>query len=232
MMYMLPLKLPFERNQLLKTCPNRSNSEFRTFVKRSIFSLALLGALFASPAHALNTIALDPNFLTVSVGDTFQLDLLMNFTDQTVGGGVEIRYDSNFEFVAFQFDPAFLQVANFGLGSPAVGETAQPLEVAFGYFNFVNPTQGLSGSYTIGTFTFNAINEGAGKFVLTDPSPLSPGPFYSPTDSVNPLVVSFGDTQIEILPAGATVIPEPTSAILMGLGLAGLGFFPGPRPNR
>ncbi len=202
--------------------------------RKLLLSIVLCGAFFASPASALNSIALDPDFLTVSVGDTFTVDLTMSFDDSTVGGGVEIYFDSNFDFVSFAWNPAFQLLANFGLAAPPDGSTAQPLEVAFGYFNFLNPTSGLSGTHTIGSLTFTANNEGDNRAIWTAASPLSPGPFYSPAHSTTPMIVAFGGTQITVQDAATptgpgTIVPEPATALMMFLGLAGLSIYPSNR---
>ena len=181
------------------------------------FGLLIAGFVFLSASNgiALNSIYLTPPTQTVVLGDTFNVELMMDFDDVTVGGGVEIAFDSLVLFQSFVFDPGFS--ANFGLSSPAPGETVQPLEIGFGFFFGIAPF-GETGLHHVGTLTFFAAGFGSTQMITTGSSASSPGPFFSPTDSLNPLVVDFGGATVDIVP-----IPEPSTALLFGLGLVTLG---------
>ncbi len=183
-------------------------------LKGLLLTLVALACLsFAGPAFALNSIDLDPASLTVNQGENFSIQLTMNFDEATVGGGLEVTYTTNVSFVSFEFNPSLTNT--FGLSGPANSAPGQPLEIGFGFFTMSDPP-GVSGSHVIGTFTFNALAVGPTQFITTASSALSPGPFYGPADPLVPMTVSFGSSAV-------TVVPEPSTAILMFLGLLGLG---------
>ncbi|MCP4904460.1 MAG: PEP-CTERM sorting domain-containing protein [bacterium] len=159
-----------------------------------------------------NCIYLNPDTQDVLLGNTFQVDLMMDFSDVTVGGGVEITYDPLVLFQSFAFDPSF--VGDFGLSSPTNNSLVQPLEIGFGFFVLSEP-HGESGLHTVGSATFLAIGTGTLQMITTGSSASSPGPFYDPLST--PLSVNFGSSSVDITP-----IPEPSTAALIGLGLATL----------
>jgi len=193
----------------------------RIRLKELLLATFVLGGLFASPASALNSIVLGPSSLTVTEGESFAIQLVMDFDDATAGGGIEITHDSLVSFISFDFDSNF--VGNFGLTAPADNEVVQPLEIGFGFLTMAPPF-GISGRHVVGTITFEALGVGATQFVTTAASGFNPGPFYGPADPFAPMAVSFGSSAVTIVPAQP--VPEPSTALLMFLGLAGLSLFP------
>ncbi|MCP4904458.1 MAG: hypothetical protein GY910_05715 [bacterium] len=150
--------------------------------------------------------------------------LQLDFSEVTVGGGIEVTYDATrLEFASFAFAPDPTMLLQTG---PGDAETAQPLEVGSGWLILV-PPYGVSGHLDVGTFTFRPLAEGF-AFVATGPSAMVPGPFYSPTPSDDALTVSFDAATVE-------VIPEPGFAISITLGgmmLFGFTWAKRTRPHR
>ena len=187
-------------------------------------SIAALVMFSASQAAALNLIELTPTTQNVTVGDQVNISLSMNFDDVTTGGGLEVSYDSlGLSFVSFSFDPAYGGFAGFEM-APADAYSANPFSIGFGFFT-AGPPYGVSGQNVIGTLVFEALAAGVGttSTVSTSASNVIPGPFYGPLDS-NPLVVTYSSAQV--LVSSSAPIPEPSTALLLLVGLTGLSAFP------
>ncbi len=190
---------------------NKCTCSWFSLVKTIAAVIVLLGS---TPANALNLVGLSPIEDIVEVGSDFTLDLMMDFDDVTVGGGVEITYSSDLTFLSFTFDPGF--TANFGLLSPAPGETVLPLEIAFGWLIFTG-IGGETGKYTVGQLTFHAAGVGPAAIVTTAVSSSLAGPYYGPANPSVPLAVEFGSATL-------TIVPESKTAFLLGLGFIGLAW--------
>ena len=191
------------------------------FVLSLFSSIAALVMLSASQAAALNLIELSPTTQAVTVGDQVDISLNMNFDDLTTGGGFEVSYNGlALSFVSFSFDAGF--GANFGLSAPTVGDQTNPFTIGFGFFTLA-PPYGVNGQHLIGTLVFEALAPGIGT-ISTGASSFIPGPFYCPADPFNPMVVTYGSTQVLI--SSPAPIPEPSTALLLLVGLTGLSAFP------
>jgi hypothetical protein len=170
----------------------------------------------ASSASALNMISLDCGAGSVGSGDQFVVDVTMNFAESTGGGGMEIYLNENLSFVSFTFDTIFS--GNFGLLNPTNGSgngsAGSPLEIAFGFFSAM-PPWGYSGEQTIGQIVLQAGAPGSVGSITAGASSFNPGPFYGFDDVNTPMNVQFGATSV-------TIMPEPSTALLLGIGLLGI----------
>ena len=208
--------VPTSGRHVSRSCSDQIASRRPSRIKTLVLTaLALAGVSFAAPAFALNMVYLDPSAVSVNEGETFAIQLKMNFTDPTVGGGVEISYDAMVEFVSFDFNQTMFSNPMLNMG-PADNDPNQPLEVGFGAF-FMAPPFGITGEHVVGTMTFRALGTGHTQFITSAASPLGtvPGPFYGP-GATTPLAVSFGTSAVTV------VVPEPSTAVLLSLGLVGL----------
>jgi hypothetical protein len=164
---------------------------------RTIFLIVLVGMSYVSAAAAQNFVDLSPTQSETVVGLDVALNLEIDFTDATVGGGVEIMYDATrLEFVSFTFsgDP------DFGLTGPADQDPNQPLEIGAGWL-MVSPPFGVAGIHTIGTLLFRPIASGSAT-VSTRESGLNPGPFYSASTGT-PMVVVYSGATVNVGPSAA-----------------------------
>jgi hypothetical protein len=176
----------------------------------------LLGVFFAltlfsvGTAAQANSIILAPSTVTTAPG-TVQVQLFMDFTESTLGGGIDVFYNSSIlDFLSFTFDPAMLAMSDPSFtrtGDDFVGEVNG---IAFGNF------AGIVGSHLIGTLNFSTIGIGSSLLTLAvNDSPA--GPFVSNVTFL-PMEVDFTST------AEVIVTPLPAAAWLM---ISGLGFLVG-----
>ena len=171
----------------------------------------LAAGCFASAQAA--TISLNPLSQSVTLGEQVSLQLTMDFSsDPTLGGGINVIYDSRLSYVSFVFnaalgdDPAFRRLPD-DLGGELNG-------LAFGHFS------GLSGPSAVGVLTFDTIAPGAATLNMTDN--ITPaGGFYS--------AVTFGPQAVSYLGASLSVsaVPLPAAVWLMLSGLGSIGFVVG-----
>ena len=195
----------------------RNGGTFPVLVSlRSVFPMlcCALGILLPDASRA-NQITLTPVSPSIGVGGSIEIILGMSFDDPTQGGGLEITFspppDLNSPvspFASFVFDAGLGDSPSFQV-DPLDDSFDMPLEIGFGVL-FEPP---LVGNLTIGMLTFRAMEPG--DFVVEAwPSLLFPGPFFAPGGGAE-LDVLFGSTVVAVL-------PEPSTAALLGFGLVGL----------
>ena len=188
------------------------------FAKAIAVAIVVLG-LGSTSANALNIIGLSPVSQSAEEGSDFAIDIFMDFDEVTIGGGFEVTFDSSeLTFLTFRFDQNF--TANFGMMSPADGETDQPLEIAFGWLDF-SGGGGPTVPTTVGQLTFRAGGPSPLTMVMMTPSGSNPGPYYSPGNSSPLLAVEFGSVAVAVVALPA-IVPEPESGLLLVAGLIGL----------
>lgn len=178
-----------------------------------VAAIAILG-MSSTSANAVNLIDFGPASQSMEVGSEFTLDIMMYFDDVTVGGGLEVTFSSGLTFLSFDFNPAF--TANFGLLGPDPGSVAPVLDIAFGWLIFTG-IGGETGTHNVGQLRFRADGPGPVEIVLAEESNSAAGPYYGPANLNSALDVDFGSATINVLP-----IPEPHTAVLLGMGLLGL----------
>lgn len=198
---------------------------------------AVVGSIvgLAGNAQALNEITLTAEVSEVSeveVGNQIDLLLEMDFLEATTGGGIRVAYDPTvLEFVSFTFDPQLHDPHQaFHATGPDDNSAAIPdpqigphQEVAFGWMVFDAP-YGADGSRSIGTFTFNALQEGQTALAIWESEATSWGPFSSISGTLD---VQYAETDVIVGPAN--VVPEPGTGVLLAFGIVGLAVAGGTR---
>lgn len=175
----------------------------------STVTAAVLLAMNLSNAKAA-TVSLSPSLSSVPPGDSFTLDVMIDFTgDATLGGGMDIFYDSSaLSFQSFTFGTANVTLDPSFSRSPDV--LTNKLEgLAFGNFG------GLTSS-RVGTLTFQALAPGKTALSMAATSdPRKGGAFYSGI-SFEPQTVTFDGAAVQVS------LPVPAAAWLFGSALVGL----------
>ncbi len=191
---------------------------------------AVVGSIvgLAGNAQALNEITLTAEVSEVSeveVGNQIDLLLEMDFLEATTGGGIRVAYDPTvLEFVSFTFDPQLHDPHQaFHATGPDDNSAAIPdpqigphQEVAFGWMVFDAP-YGADGSRSIGTFTFNALQEGQTALAIWESEATSWGPFSSISGTLD---VQYGAAALAITGAAVPSLGPLATAVLGTLLLA------------
>lgn len=182
-------------------------------MSKTLTRLAAVAALGMAAATAnANIVSLSPLQSVVAVGQEVEVEVRMDFLDLTVGGGIDLFYDSGLlSFVSFEFDADFLaNVADpdFTYAPDncfADGATFGGCSVGDGELNGlgVGSFDGITGLHVIGTAVFEALDLGASIISLaaTD-SDL--GPFISAVDA-SELIVAYNQAKVRVVPVPAAV---------------------------
>ncbi len=170
----------------------------------------------AGDAQARNAVQLFAGAPQIAIDDAeLVVDVGIDFDDSTVGGGFEVTYDpSLLEFVDF----TFVEDAQMLLRtSPPAGSTARPLVIGAGWL-VLAPPFGVSGVRQLGTLRLRPVGEG-NALLSVGPSAVSPGPFYSPAASTEPLAVEYVGTSVVVVPEpGFTSLAAHGALVVFGLG--------------
>lgn len=190
---------------------------------KKIVGILLVLCLFHSvgQVNAL-TISLQPHSTTISRGENVLIDLNISdfwsfpFNEKLGGFFIDISYDDSL----FSFNEAI-----FG---PFLGDISQSQADAFadGFtpgILHVDETSWLTewelrllqpvSQFTLATLSFTGVSVGTGALVLDFVDLSSARGFWLQADVI-------ANTQVTVEP-----VPEPTTMLLFGAGIAGLGFF-------
>jgi hypothetical protein len=182
--------------------------------------LAALLVLSGAAARAA-TITFDPAASLISTGQTFQITLVgRDFTEGaggTFGGGVTVGWD-----------PALLSLQSFdtsvfaGDQLLATSNTSTVVDNTAGQLRDLSVASFFTGveaaDFQIAVLTFTAL--APGQSTLSAQIGLFTSGFeniWTDSDAFNPIAVSPS-----FVAGGVTVVPEPGTSLLVGIGLAGL----------
>jgi hypothetical protein len=173
---------------------------------------SLLTALaLAAPAAGTVVLRLDPGRFFHDPGDLFAVDLLADLSDPVLGFGLDLHFDP--EVVA-------------PVGDPTIGPDWFPVTApdGDGLAGAAFPAGVVGDGVQLVTLTFEALSAGdAGFWMGFTPGDLTEGFALDP----------FGrDTVVYESAPRVQVVPEPSTALLLALGLAGIASLRARRPGR
>jgi len=164
--------------------------------------------LFTGAAHAAPQVQISPTTASLLPGEEVEVTITGTGFDLTmVGGGLTLQWNP---------DVLDLQSVVMDTGTWEFKTTGGELDVAAGTLSdmFFNSFQGRSGSFGIATLRFVADNPGSTQLTMSDSADF---PFGDEMGGVVP--VSFTGANITV-----TAVPEPSAALLLLGGLAGLAW--------
>ena len=166
--------------------------------------LALALWLLAAPAPAA-VMAYVVAPASVGIGSQFDVELRATLGDATLGWGVDLGYDAS-----------KVQLVS----GPTIGSDWTAVAASDGDGLAGVALLGLTGDHRLALLRFQAIAQGSASFVLSETlSDLSEGFALDPT----------GFAQTTYQGATVNVVPEPATALLSALGLAGMAVARRPR---
>ncbi len=192
-----------------------------------LFIVNLLAAGFVLIGTAANaaTFTAVASATTVNIGDLVQIDLFLDATD---GGAVtststQVGHDASavYQVGSGSNPPGLYCIVELPPDNPCLGGAEI---IAGGETQSLSPTETLMGSYfNLNGAAVDSPNElfGSAVFQMTAAGQITFTPEFGTGQGLN----GAGGVPIPTSFVGVTVnvIPEPTTALLMGVGLLGLG---------
>lgn len=206
------------RSPSLPICPNPASGLTNKLVT-GLFALYLLS--MATLAGAV-TLSLEPSASTVKAGDTISLDLMISglgdYNGDSLGDfDLEVMFDSaivsfdGYSLAGYLGDPGWFEAIDYSFGEFAPGR------VGLTEVSLLSPAEldALQpGSFSLATLDFAVSSLAKGTSTL-----ISVGPVLALGDGYgDPLALEATND------AAISVVPEPLSLVLLGMGLVALGF--------
>jgi hypothetical protein len=185
----------------------------RAFSTRIVTLLASLCAALAVAHAGAQSLSLVPGSSSAAAGTTFSLDLV----------GTDLADLYAFQF-ALNFDPTVIHVLGVteGAALPSAGTTffvpgaadnvGGALELSGD--TLIGPIPGFSGSGVLASISFTAVAAGATTVSFSDVLAL--------TSSFGLIVPTLLDARVDVTGGVVGAVPEPSSSLLLALGLAAL----------
>ncbi len=152
--------------------------------KKIMLAVAVFFSFSAMSVKASSVSVVPAGQTVVNVGDTFVLDLIIDFSaSPTLGGGIDINYDSTMvEFVKFEFDSDFLKLSDPLLTCPGANNCSPIDQTGKGKVENIvlGNFMGIDNKHTVGTLSY-ILNDYAFTSINPAVTTASGGPFVSAT---------------------------------------------------
>lgn len=173
-------------------------------MRRIYAVMVMLMFLWGTGAQAA-TVSFNPLNSAVSYGSTFTVDITGQSFPITQGGGVNLYYDNSIvNVLTVSIDSLVWDFVN----SPGSVDNGTGSLTSL----YVSAFPGVdTGTFTVASVEFQAVGTGTTSLTMTE---FSGNPWASDGSLINPTFLAGSVT--------ATVIPEPSSMLLLGSGLAAM----------
>ncbi len=193
--------------------------------------IGLLYLLAPPSASAQNVVALTPPAQELVQGQIASLDLEIDFTDPSLGGGIVVEFDtSRLGFLGFSFDPTAPDDPALRLVCPSAAPACASFPGPGVLVAFAVDTVGfpaISGAHVIGTLDFSTPLPGTAPLSTREDDSVA-GPLVGVTSFDPP---SLGTATVDIVDADSVPGLGATGVVVLatGLGLAGMSALRGVR---
>jgi hypothetical protein len=185
--------------------------------RRACWVLGALCLVVGTSAHAANSIVFSAADPDVDIGESFTVGVNMDFSDETVGGGVILSWDpAVVSLVGVTMDPGLGDDVDLRCPSDPLASNPVPCPTGSDFVSF-GTIAGLTGQHAVADLEFSAVGPGVTNIVANASSPFSDG-------VGSPLSVSFAAAMIQSSVAAIPVLGTVALALLALLLLLTTGF--------